>query len=194
MIASEKGLVVLNTFIPGFILHSHHLAPYPHGRYKDYLFDMMKSLLALKMKRLILDEDMDYLLMEAAEQNYWPVSEKEITVSIKMFTVRPAEAERGSMVKLLVVPEGKVEDIFMLKGYIREAPHLQYLFHDDGKNGDEKQNDNVWTSLLEVFSDATPGTYHVDIQAIDTDWNPIYRTATVKDGFGERASVAVTVK
>jgi hypothetical protein len=34
----------------------------------------------------------------------------------------------------------------------------------------------------------------IKLQAFDTDWNPIYRASAVKDVFGEKASVTVTVK
>ena len=160
----------------------------------DYLSEVTKSILNLKQRRLLLDEDVAMLLREAAEQDYWPVMEKEAQVAIKEVSARPAEVKRGETSILTVMFEGHKDQIISVKAVVREASHNRYVFNDDGKDGDEKANDYVWTGKLEVVSDAVPGEYHLDIYAFDTRWNPVFLAGTIKDGRGEVGSVIITVK
>jgi hypothetical protein len=157
---------------------------------KDYLFDVMKSLLVLKEKRLILGEDVEYLLQEAAEQNYWPVKDEEILVSIKEFSVLPTEVHRGDTVKFRVVTEGKAKDIFNFKMIWREAPRVQIKVTEDSTI----EADNARTFMLEIGSGAPLGIFHFDLQAFDTNLNPVYLTGTLQNGGGELGSVTLTVK
>ena len=167
------------------------------GRYPtkaEYLSQVTKSVLTLNHQRLLLDEDVTMLLKEAAEQNYWPIEENASQVSVKEFSARPPEVERGESSILTVVFEGSVDNVMSVKAIVREAPWVNYVFSDNGKNADDKAGDNVWSSTLEVVSDAVPGEYHLDIEALDTDWNPIYLIGTFKEGRGEIGSIIVRVK
>jgi len=155
---------------------------------KDYLYAVMKSLLILQKKRLLLDQDMDFLLKEAAEQNYWYASGEENLVSIKSLTAQPTVVNRGETVELTVVTEGYMEDIYILRFIWRESPRVRIQF--DGK----QKAVNVKCYLMEIGEGFPRGTFHFDIQAIDRNFNPVYLIGTEKAGKGEVASVAITVK
>jgi len=148
----------------------------------------------LEQQRFLLDEDVGMLLREAAEQDYWPVVGTEIQVSIKEVSARPAEVKRGETSILNVMFEGPKDRLISVKAIVREAPHVRYVFNDNGEDGDEKADDNVWTSKVDIVADAVPGKYHLDIKAFDTSWNPIFLTGTMAEGRGERGSVTITVE
>jgi len=160
---------------------------------KDYMFDVTRSLLVLRARRLILDEDMDYLLKEAAEQNYWPVSHEGVLVSIKEFSALPSKLDRGNAVRLTVVTEGKMEDVFSFKMVWREAPHVQVEVSEDSGNDAEKGADNVKTFTMEIGHGFPRGTFHFDIHALDTNLNPVYLAGTLKNGKGKLGSVTIVV-
>jgi len=159
----------------------------------EYLSEAIKSVLNLKRQRLILDEDVTMLLKEAAEQDYWPVIGNETQVAIKEVAAQPAELNQRETSLLTVIFEGPKDQVISVKAVVREASHNRYVFNDNGRDGDKKANDNVWTGKLYV-ADAPPGEYHLDIYAFDAKWNPVFLIGTLKEGRGERGSVIVTVK
>ncbi|MGB8952944.1 MAG: alpha/beta hydrolase domain-containing protein [Candidatus Aminicenantales bacterium] len=166
-------------------------------RYPDkthYLSEVTKSLLNLRHQRFLLDEDVSMLLKEAAEQNYWPIDENATLVSIKTAATQTPVVKRGESAILTVRFEGLPGDIISVKAVVREAPQNFYVFNDNGQDEDELAGDNVWTGRLDVVSDAVPGEYHLDIQAFDKNWNPIFLFGTIKEGRGEIGSIIITVK
>jgi hypothetical protein len=160
----------------------------------DYIYQVTKSLLNLKHQRFLLDEDVAMLLKEAAEQNYWPIDEDAGLVSIQAAAAQPQVVKRGQSSILTVRFAGKPDHIISVKAIVREAPHVNYVFNNSGQNKDETAGDNVWTSKLDIVPDAVPGEYHLDIQALDINWNPIYLTGTIKEGKGKTPSLPITVK
>ena len=166
-------------------------------RYPDkthYLSGVTKCLLNLRYQRFLLDDDVPMLLQEAAEQDYWPMDEKAILVSIITVEGQPRIAKRGESVVLTVRFEGRPDHITSVKAVVREAAHNFYVFNDEGRDRDERAGDNVWTGRLDVVPDAVPGEYHLDIRAFDKNWNPIFLSGPFKEGRGEIASIIVTVK
>ena len=161
---------------------------------KDYLFNVMKSLLSLKKKRLIVDEDFDNLLKEAAEKNHWPMNPEEKLVSIKEFSGAPAQVQRGDTVIFTVVTEGKIEDVFSFRLIWREAPQAQIILNEDHKNNTENADDQVKTFKMEIGEGFPLGTFHFDLLAIDTNLNPVYLAGTIEKGKGELGSVTIEVK
>jgi hypothetical protein len=155
---------------------------------KDYLYAVMKSLLILQKKRLLLDEDMDFLLKEAAEQDFWSTNEEERLISIKSITVTPAEVKRGETVKITVEIEGSIKDIFSFRIIWREAPRLR--IHWD----EEQKGENTKICSVEIGEGFPLGTFHFDIRAFDRHFNPIYLTGSQKVSKGEVPCVMLTVK
>jgi len=161
---------------------------------KDFLFEVMKSLLSLNKKRFILDEDMDHLLTEAAELNYWTLNEEDMLVSIRVFSILPADVARGDSIKITVIPEGDAEDIMSIQVVWRETPRIKLILNDDGNKGDEVENDNIWSLKTDIGMYFPLGTFNFDVHAYDKNWNPIYLKGTMTDGFGKWASTTMTVK
>jgi hypothetical protein len=161
----------------------------------DYLYQVTKSLLHLKLQRFLLDEDVTRLLVEAAQQNYWPAAENASLVTIKEVTAQPTIAEAGGKILLSVEFEGLKDDVLMVQASVREANNLDYILNDDGNNGDERADDNIWSYKAHIPSNAPSGyKVHIDFQALDKDLNEIYLMGTIKEGMGERGSLIFTIK
>jgi hypothetical protein len=162
----------------------------------DYLFQVTKSLLTLRQQRLLLDEDATRLLMEAAQQTYWPIAENASQVKIKEITAQPALVDAGDTILLSVEFEGLKDDVWMVRASVREANNLDYTYmlNDEGKKGDEKAGDNIWSYQVQISANAPPGQFHFDFQALDKDLNGIYLIGTIKEGIGEQGSLVFTVK
>jgi hypothetical protein len=167
------------------------IARYPTK--KDYLFRVTKSVLHLKNQRLLLDEDVTRLLMEAAQQDYWRTMEVTSRVTIKKIAAEPAVVKVGGKYLLSVEFEGLQNHVFVVRTSVREANHLSYVLNDEGNNGDDEAGDNVWSCTAEVQADAPAGHYHLDFHCMDIDLNHVYVKGTAKEGAGEEGSVIVTV-
>jgi hypothetical protein len=168
------------------------LERYP--RKADYLFEVAKSLLNLRHQRFLLDEDITILLQEAAEQDYWSIDDRSSLVSIKSVAAQPSIVKRGESAILTVRFEGPPGYITSVKAAVREASQNMYEFNDDGRDEDDLAGDNVWTCRIDVVSNAVPGEYHLDIRAFDMNWNPVFRSGTIKEGRGDVGSIILTVK
>ena len=157
----------------------------------DYLQEVSKCLLHLRTRRLLLDEDVRMLLMEAAQAAYWPdVS----PIRIKEVSGRPTEVKAGDTLLLSVAFEGPKEDVLMVLAKFREAQDLKYPLNDAGTNGDEKSGDNIWSSFIQVPDYAPKGQFHLDILAIDKDLRGIYLLGTAQEGKSEQGSLVFSVK
>jgi hypothetical protein len=160
----------------------------------DYMSGVTKSVLNLKRMRFLLDEDAVMILEQAARQHYWPISADAPRVSVKKVFLQPAAvAERETSI-INVVFEGRADTVVYVRAVVRIAPRNFWELNDLGIKGDEKAGDNVWTGSIYVQPRSTPGKYHLDIEALDKNWNPIYLTGTIKGGKGKPASVIITVK
>lgn len=168
------------------------LKRYPHKA--DYILEVTKCLLKLKSQRLLLDEDVSRLLMEAAQTTFWPIPEGESKVQIKEVSVQPAIFEVSEKIFLSIKFEGAIGDVLTVKAKFREANNLYYVLNNDGKNGDETAGDNVWSFRALLPSDVPSGQFHIDFQTFDKNMNPIYLVGTMKDGIGEQGTVTITVR
>ncbi len=157
---------------------------------KDYMMEVSKCLLNLKSQRFLLDEDFARLFIEAAEMTYWPQRETP-KVKIKKVSLQPAVTKVGDNVLFSVIFEGSIDEVFIVKAKIG---NIQYTLNNDGKNGDEKANDNVWSCKGEVQPYFQSRQNHVSFLALDKNLNAIYLTGTVKEGMGEHGSLILTVK
>ena len=46
---------------------------------------------------------------------------------------------------------------------------MVFRLNDEGKSGDAKAGDNIWSYEVTVPYDAVPGVYHLDFTAYDSD-------------------------
>ncbi|NIM13651.1 MAG: hypothetical protein GTO45_16155 [Candidatus Aminicenantes bacterium] len=160
----------------------------------DYLFQVTKSLLQLKQRRFLLDQDVTRLLMEAAQQTYWPAAEDASQVKIKEIKAQPAVVEAGDTILLSVEFAGLKDHVLMVKASVREANNMNYILNNEGNNGDQKAGDNIWSCTVEIPANVPAGQFHFDFQCLNIDLNRIYIKGTVKEGRGEPGSLTFTVK
>ncbi len=160
----------------------------------DYLLQVTRSLLHLQQQRFLLDEDVSILLMEAAQQAYWPAAPDAAQVKIKKITAQPAVVEAGDTILLAVEFAGLKDRVLTAKASFREANNMNYILNDQGNNGDEKAGDNTWSYTVQIPADVPAGQFHFDFQCLDIDLNRIYVKDTEKEGKGEPGSLTFTVK
>lgn len=160
----------------------------------DYLFQVTRSLLHLKQQRFLLDEDVSRLLMEVAQQTYWPTAPDAAQVKIKKITAQPAVVEAGETILLAVEFAGLKDRVLMVKALFREANNMNYILNDQGNNGDEKAGDNTWSYTVQIPANVPAGQFHFDFQCLDIDLNRIYVKGTEKEGKSEPGSLTFTVK
>ena len=161
---------------------------------KDYLYQVTKSLLHLKLQRFLLDEDVTRLLMEAAQQTYWPTAVDAQRVKIKEIIAQPAIVEAGGKILLSVQFEGLKDHVLLVKASFREANNLNYMLNDKGIKGDEEAGDNIWSCAIEIPANVPARQFHFDFLCLNIDLNRIYKKGTVKQGMGEQVSLVFTVK
>lgn len=157
----------------------------------DYLSEVTKSILNLRHQRLLLDEDVTRLLMEAAQVTYWP---EESPITIQKLSTFPAEVNAGDTLILSVEFKGSDENILTVQAKFREANNLYYTLRNDGKDGDEKAGDNIWSYAVKIPTNVPSGHFHLDIQALDKDLKRIYVSGTAEDGIGDPGSITFIAK
>jgi hypothetical protein len=165
-----------------------------YPRKEDYLYQVTKSLLHLKLQRFLLDEDVTRLLIEAAQQAYWPTAEEVSPVTIKEIIAQPAVVEGGGKILLSVAFEGLPDHVLMVKASVRELNNLDYMLNDQGNNGDKKADDNTWSCTAKIPANVRARQYHFDFLCLNIDLNRIYKKGTVKQGVGEQGFLIFTVK
>lgn len=90
--------------------------------------------------------------------------------------------------------EGLLDRVLLVKASFREANNLDYMLNDQGLNGDEKVDDNIWSCAAEIPTNVPARQFHFDFLCLNRDLNRIYKKDTVKQGKGERVSLTFTVK
>jgi hypothetical protein len=160
----------------------------------DYLFQVTKSLLHLNRQRFLLDEDLTMLLMEAAQQTYWPPEEGGAGLAIKEIIAQPAVVGPGETILLSVEFEGLQNRILLVRASIREANNMSFMLNDDGSNGDRAAGDNIWSYAVEIPADAIPGEFHFDLKCLSTGLDDICAVKAGKDGMGDQCSLLFKVR
>jgi len=165
------------------------LERYPDKR--DYLLKVTECLLHLRTRRLLLDEDVRMLLVEAALAAFWSdVS----AIRMKEVSVQPAEVKAGETLRLSVSFAGPEEGVLMVWARFREAQDLKYPLNDAGINGDGRAGDNTWSGFIQIPDYAPAGQFHLDIQALDKDLKDIRFAGTTPGSRPGEESVAFQVK
>jgi hypothetical protein len=160
----------------------------------DYLLEVTKSLLELKMQRFLLDEDVTRLLMEAVQLTHWTGTEGASRVTITEVTVQPAKVRAGDTVVLSATFEGLKEGVLTVRAKFREADNFYCFLNDDGRDGDGTAGDNVWAGEIRIPSNVPARQFHFEFQAVDKDFKGIYLKDTVQGGVGEQGLAAFTVR
>ncbi len=114
-------------------------------------------------------------------------------LAVKEMAIEPAVINVGGRALILVTFVGPKKSVASVRATVYEAPEIYYDLRDDGTNGDEKANDNVWTAQVDVPYEAAPGLYQLDIEARDAEGNTIAVKGGELTGAGYSGSISVTV-
>lgn len=107
--------------------------------------------------------------------------------------VMPAQIAAGDNATIMVTFKGPKDQVASVHAVVRENPDITYDLNDNGENGDQMANDNIWSYVTQVPYEATPGTYHLDITAKDQDGKKVAGESvqSMSDGI---VTVEVTVR
>ncbi len=113
---------------------------------------------------------------------------------IGQITVTPDEVEAGSTTTIMMVIKGPKNKIAKVIATVRENPDIFFTLNDEGKDGDEKAGDNIWTYTATVPYDAPPLVYNLDFSAYDKMNNEIVTEGLENQSMGKSGTAKVTVK
>ena len=114
-------------------------------------------------------------------------------LAVKQMMIDPVEVAAGGKAKVVVAFDGPKNKVANVIATVRENPDVYFSLNDEGKNGDEKAGDNIWSYLAEVPYDAPAALYHLDIRATDKDGNEIFAKGSEQKA-GRSGTIKVTIK
>ncbi len=112
------------------------------------------------------------------------------TVKLVSAKAEPNVLSPGQKGKLVVVLSGAKKKVGSVVAVVREYPEYSVRLNDEGRMGDEKAGDGVWTYEFPVPYDAPAQDYHLDITIRDKDGNIIQ----VGQAKGPAATVVLRVQ
>ena len=112
--------------------------------------------------------------------------------SLKMVSAKadPSTLSPGQKGKIIVVFKGAKGKVGVVQAVVREYPEYTIRLNDEGRMGDEKAGDGIWTYEFPVPYDAPAQKYHVDIIVKDKEGNVI----KLGQAEGPAATVVVEVR
>jgi len=102
----------------------------------------------------------------------------------------PNVVSPGQKGRVVVILKGAKDKVGTVQAVVREYPEYTFRLNDEGRMGDEKAGDGVWTYEFPVPYDAPAQKYHVDIIIKDKEGNVIKFGETQ----GPAASLVVEVR
>lgn len=115
-------------------------------------------------------------------------------LGMKSITMDKTSANIGDSVTLTVVLKGSAKQVSRVTATVRDAPDYSFSLNDNGKYGDEKAGDNIWTYTIIVPYEADPGDYTLDISVRDKDGKELVVEGNERRTTGKSGTVVVTVK
>ncbi len=112
------------------------------------------------------------------------------TVKLVGAKAEPSVLSPGQKGKLVVILSGAKKKVGSVVAVVREYPEYTVRLNDEGRMGDEKAGDGVWTYEFPVPYDAPAQDYHLDITIRDKDGNIIQ----VGQAKGPAATIVVKVQ
>ena len=87
--------------------------------------------------------------------------------------IEPATLTPGAtgIITVKVVDKHKV--VAKVEGVIKEAPDKVFRLNDEGKNGDAKAGDGIWSMTVKLLAEAPEGEYTIDFKAYRSDGLPV---------------------
>lgn len=115
-------------------------------------------------------------------------------LAIKQITVEPKEVAPGDNAKIFVILKGAKDKVAKIVAVVREAPDMSFSLNNEGKNGDEKAGDQIWTTEVVVPWQANAGIYHLDFSIYDKEDNVLVSKGMEQSSAGRSGSIEVIVK
>jgi len=115
-------------------------------------------------------------------------------LAVKEIWVEPKEVEPGDNAKVFVVLKGATAKVSKIIATVRESTDMYFPLNDDGKDGDKKAGDNIWSYEVVVPWEAYAGTYHVDFSVYDKEGNELVTKGLEQQRTGRSGTVEVFVK
>lgn len=115
-------------------------------------------------------------------------------LGVKEIWVEPKEAEPGGNAKIFVILKGSTDKVSKIIATVREAPDMYFSLNDEGKDGDEKAGDKIWSYEVVVPWEAYAGTFHIDFSVYDKEGNELVTKGLEQQRTGRSGTVDVFVK
>lgn len=94
---------------------------------------------------------------------------------VKEMTVEPSPVSPGDDVMYCVVLSQPSDEVKTVRATVREYPAFTFDLNNEGKDGDVKAGDNIWSSQGTIPWDAPSQTFHIDISILDNEGNVIVK-------------------
>lgn len=115
-------------------------------------------------------------------------------LAIKQILTEPKEVTPGDNAKIFVMLKGAKDKAVKIVAVVREAPDMSFALNNEGKNGDEKAGDHIWTTEVVVPWQANAGIYHLDFSVYDKEGNELISKGMEQSSTGRSGSIEVIVK
>jgi len=115
-------------------------------------------------------------------------------LAVKEIWVEPKESAPGDNATIFVVLKGSANKVSKIIATVREATDLYFPLNDEGKEGDKKAGDNIWSSQVVVPWEADSGIYHLDFSVYDKEGNELVTEGLEQQRTGRSGTVEVIVK
>ncbi|UCE05872.1 MAG: hypothetical protein JSW07_20150 [bacterium] len=115
-------------------------------------------------------------------------------LALQDIIVEPKEVVPGDDAKIFVVLKASKSKVASVVATVREVPDFSFSLNNEGKDGDEKAGDNVWSYQVMVPWEADAGIYHLDISVRDKDGNEIIARGLEQRNTGRSGSIEVIIK
>lgn len=115
-------------------------------------------------------------------------------LAVKKIWMEPGEVEPGDQAKIFVILKGSTNKVSKIIATVREATDMYFSLNDNGKDGDEKAGDNIWSYQVVVPWEADAGTYHLDFSVYDKEGDELVTKGMEQQRTGRSGSVKVIVK
>lgn len=115
-------------------------------------------------------------------------------LAIKQMMTEPREVTPGDNAKIFIVLKGSTARVARIVAVVREAPDLIFSLNDEGKNGDKKAGDHIWTTEAMVPWQASTGLYHLDFSIYDKEGNRLISNDMGQNRTQHSGTIEVIVK
>lgn len=93
--------------------------------------------------------------------------------SLSKAMMAPRDLKPGDTALITVEVNDRFELVYGVNGIVREDKTITFHFRDDGQDGDETPDDDIWSMKVDVPFNAPPGGFTFEITALDVNGNPI---------------------